>query len=311
MINRFLRAIVDSMINYKQFHYFWAVAKAGSIVKASKQLHLTPQTISGQIAILEASLGVSLFRKVGRGIELTETGELALTYADDIFQTGNALEETLRGGTKERSRLFRVGISDAVPKSIAYRLLAPAMSPDSLMIEPIKIICREGKLESLLGELAIHRLDLVLSDRPMPSEIDIKGRSNELLTCGLSFFATSALATAYLHSFPHSLSNAPLLVPGEDSAIRKRLMSWLNTLRIQTQIVGEFDDSALMRAFGQAGIGIFCAPSIIADEVIAQHNVVKIGETDAVLERFYAISVERRANHPAVVAINNASTMHP
>jgi LysR family transcriptional activator of nhaA len=291
------------MINYKQFHYFWAVAKAGSIVRASKQLHLTPQTISGQIAILEASLGVSLFRKVGRGIELTETGELALTYADDIFQTGNALEETLRAGSKERSRLFRVGISDAVPKSIAYRLLAPAMS----LVEPIKIICREGKLESLLGELAIHRLDLVLSDRPMPSEIDIKGRSHELLECGLSFFATPSLALSDAVPFPHSLSNSPLLVPGEDSAVRKRLMSWLNTLRIQPQIVGEFDDSALMRAFGQAGVGVFCAPSIITDEVIAQHHVIKVGETNEVLERYYAISVERRANHPAVIAVNNAS----
>ena len=291
------------MINYKQFHYFWAVAKAGSIVKASKQLHLTPQTISGQIAILEASLGVSLFRKVGRGIELTETGELALTYADDIFQTGNALEETLRAGSKERSRLFRVGIADAVPKSIAYRLLAPAMD----LAEPIKIICREGKLESLLGELAIHRLDLVLADRPMPSDIDIKGRSHELLACGLSFFATPPLAQAHQQNFPHSLSNAPLLVPGEDSAVRKRLMLWLNRLRIQPQIVGEFDDSALMRAFGQAGVGTFCAPSIITNEVIAQHHVIKVGETNEVLERFYAISVERRANHPAVLAINNAS----
>ena len=292
------------MINYKQFHYFWAVAKAGSIVKASKQLHLTPQTISGQIAILEASLGVSLFRKVGRGIELTETGELALTYADDIFQTGNALEETLRGGSKERSRLFRVGISDAVPKSIAYRLLAPAMT----LAEPIKIICREGKLESLLGELAIHRLDLVLSDRPMPSEIDIKGRSQQLLVCGLSFFAAPALIQSAELALPKHLSNTPLLVPGEDSAVRKRLMSWLNTLRIQPMIVGEFDDSALMRAFGQAGVGIFCAPSIITDEVISQHQVLKIGETDEVLERYYAISVERRASHPAVIAVNSASS---
>lgn len=292
------------MINYKQFHYFWAVAKAGSIVKASKQLHLTPQTISGQIAILEASLGVSLFRKVGRGIELTETGELALTYAEDIFQTGNALEQTLRLGSAERHRLFRVGISDAVPKSIAYRLLAPAMA----LVEPIKIICREGKLESLLGELAIHRLDLVLSDRPMPSDVDIKGRSHALLECGLNFFAAPTLELSPQHNFPGHLMHAPLLVPGEDSAVRKRLMSWLNTLRIQPMIVGEFDDSALMRAFGQAGVGIFCAPSIIADEVIAQHQVLKIGETDEVVERYYAISVERRASHPAVIAVNAAFT---
>ncbi|MFA7350085.1 MAG: transcriptional activator NhaR [Methylotenera sp.] len=289
------------MINYKQFHYFWAVARAGSMVRAGKQLNLTPQTLSGQIGILEASLGVALFRRVGRGIELTEAGQLALTYAEDIFQASNALEETLRAGTNERQRLFKVGISDAVPKSIAYQLLAPAMS----LKEPIKIVCREGKLEPLLGELAIHRLDLVLADRPMPSEIDIKGRSNQLSECGISFFATKNLALNYGHNFPQNLDNAPMLVPGEDSAVRKRLMQWLNTQRIQPHIIGEFDDSALMRAFGQAGVGIFTAPTIIADEVQRQHDVVKIGQTDDVVERFYAISVERRANHPAAMAILN------
>ncbi|MDP3744935.1 MAG: transcriptional activator NhaR [Methylotenera sp.] len=288
------------MINYKQFHYFWAVARAGSMVRASKQLNLTPQTLSGQIGILEASLGVALFRRVGRGIELTEAGQLALTYAEDIFQASNALEEMLRAGANERRRLFKVGISDAVPKSIAYQLLAPAMS----LKEPIKIVCREGKLEPLLGELAIHRLDLVLADRPMPSEIDIKGRSNQLSECGISFFATKKLALNYGHNFPQNLGNAPMLVPGEDSAVRKRLMQWLNAQRIQPHVIGEFDDSALMRAFGQAGVGIFTAPTIIADEVQRQHDVVKIGQTDEVVERFYAISVERRANHPAVMAVN-------
>lgn len=290
------------MINYKQFHYFWAVAKAGSIVRASKQLHITPQTLSGQIGILEESLGVSLFRRVGRGIELTETGQLALTYAEDIFQTGNALEETLHAGAKERYRLFRVGISDAVPKSIAYRLLAPAMTLD----EPIKIVCREGKLEPLLGELAIHKLDLVLADRPMPSEIDIKGSSRLLSECGITFFATESLARKLNGTFPHNIDNAPILLPGEDSAIRKRIMNWFSMQRIRPKIIGEFDDSALMRAFGQAGIGVFTAPTLIAEEVLQQHKVVKIGHTDDVTENFYAISVEKRANHPAVLAINDS-----
>jgi LysR family transcriptional activator of nhaA len=292
-----------TMVNYKQLHYFWAVAKAGSIVRASRQLHITPQTLSGQIGILEESLGISLFRRVGRGIELTETGQLALTYADDIFQTGNALEETLRTGAKQSYRLFRVGISDSVPKSIAYRLLAPAM----LLKESIKIVCREGKLEPLLGELAIHKLDLVLADRPMPSEIDIKGSSKLLSECGISFFGTADLAKKYGSQFPKNINGAPMLVPGEDSTIRKRLMQWLSAQRIHAQIIGEFDDSALMRAFGQAGIGIFTAPSIIEDEVLQQHNVIKLGQTDEVIERFYAISVEKRASHPAVVAINAAT----
>jgi LysR family transcriptional activator of nhaA len=291
------------MINYKQFHYFWAVAKAGSITLASKRLHLTPQTLSGQIGILEESLGVSLFRRVGRGIELTETGQLALTYAEEIFQAGNALEQVLREGSKKRPRQFRVGISDAVPKSIAYHLLAPALALD----EPIKIICREDKLEPLLGELAIHRLDLVLADRAMPSEMDIKGRSYELGGCGISFFATPSLASAHGADFPQNLKNAPMLIPGEDSAVRRRLMQWLSTKRIQPRIIGEFDDSALMRAFGQAGAGIFTAPTMIEDEVVRQHNVVKIGQTDEVIEHFYAISVERHASHPAVIAINTAA----
>lgn len=288
------------MVNYKQLHYFWAAAKAGSIVRASRQLHITPQTLSGQIGILEASLGVSLFRRVGRGIELTETGQLALSYADDIFQTGSALEETLRTGSSERFRLFRVGISDAVPKSIAYRLLAPAIS----LKEPIKIICREGKLEPLLGELAIHKLDLVLADRPMPSEMDIKGSSQLLSECGISFFANHTLAQSHQAPFPESLKNAPMLVPGEDSTLHKRLMHWLSNQRIHPQIVGEFDDSALMHAFGQAGIGIFTAPTMIENEVLQQHNVKKLGQTDEIIERFYAISVEKRASHPAVMAIN-------
>jgi LysR family transcriptional activator of nhaA len=291
------------MINYKQFHYFWAVAKAGSITQASKRLHLTPQTLSGQIGILEGSLGVALFRRVGRGIELTETGELALTYAEDIFQAGNALEELLREGSKERPRLFRVGISDAVPKSIAYHLLAPALALD----EQIKIICREDKLESLLGELAIHRLDLVLADRAMPSTMDIKGRSYPLAECGLSFFATEKLANTYNKPFPQNLENAPMLIPGEDSTTRRRLTQWLSAQHIQPRVIGEFDDSALMRAFGQAGVGFFTAPTIIDEEVQRQHNVIKIGQTNEIVECFYAISVERRSSHPAVFAINSAA----
>jgi LysR family transcriptional activator of nhaA len=291
------------MINYKQFHYFWAVAKAGSITLASKRLDLTPQTLSGQIGILEESLGVSLFRRVGRGIELTETGQLALTYAEDIFQTGNALEQVLREGSKKRPRQFRVGISDAVPKSIAYLLLAPALA----LAEPIKIICREDKLKPLLGELAIHRLDLVLADRAMPSEMDVKGRSYALAGCGISFFATPDLAKAHGKDFPNNLHHAPMLIPGEDSAVRRRLMQWLSAKRIQPRIIGEFDDSALMRAFGQAGAGVFTAPTMIEQEVQRQHNVVKIGRAEDVIEHFYAISVERHASHPAVIAINAAA----
>ncbi|MCF8186272.1 MAG: transcriptional activator NhaR [Sulfuritalea sp.] len=293
------------MLNYKQLNYFWQVARAGSIARASEQLDLTPQTLSGQIGLLEASLEASLFRRVGRGLELTETGRLALSYADEIFEIGAEMEQALSGGTVKQVATFRVGIADVMPKSIVYRLLAPAMS----LNEPIKIICREDKLDKLLGDLAIHRLDLVLSDRPMPAEMDIKGLNHKLGECGVSFFAAPALAEKYGANFPASLNHAPLLVPSLDTAMRGRLMRWFDSQRLRPQIVGEFDDSALMKAFGQAGIGIFTAPSVIADEITQQYGVVVLGRIDEVLDFYYAISVARKFDHPAVLAIcETAST---
>jgi LysR family transcriptional activator of nhaA len=291
------------MLNYKQLNYFWQVARAGSIARASEQLDLTPQTLSGQIGLLESSLAATLFKRVGRGLELTETGRLALSYADEIFEIGAEMEQALSGGTVKQVAQFRVGIADVMPKSIVYRLLAPAMSLD----EPIKIICREDKLDKLLGDLAIHRLDLVLSDRPMPAQLDIKGDNHKLGECGISFFATPTLAAKYQEGFPASLNHAPLLVPSLDTAMRGRLMRWFDAERIRPQIVGEFDDSALMKAFGQAGIGIFMAPSVIAAEISRQYGVVELGKTEEVQDYYYSISVERRFDHPAVAAIRDAA----
>jgi LysR family transcriptional activator of nhaA len=291
------------MLNYKQLHYFWQVARAGSIARASEQLDLTPQTLSGQIGLLETSLNATLFKRVGRGLELTETGRLALSYADEIFEIGAEMEQALSGGTVKQVTTLRVGIADVMPKSIVYRLLAPAMQ----LAEPIKIICREDKLDKLLGDLAIHRLDLVLSDRPMPAQLDIKGESHKLGECGVSFFSTPALAEKYATNFPQSLNHAPLLVPSLDTAMRGRLMSWFDAHRIRPQIVGEFDDGALMKAFGQAGIGIFMAPSVIASEIARQYDVIAIGIIEEVQDSYYAISVERRFDHPAVVAIRDAA----
>jgi LysR family transcriptional regulator, transcriptional activator of nhaA len=291
------------MLNYKQLHYFWQVARAGSIARASEQLDLTPQTLSGQIGLLEASLGAALFRRVGRGLELTETGRRALSYADEIFEIGAEMEQALRGDTVGRATQFRVGVADVMQKSLVYRLLAPALT----LAEPIKIVCREDQLERLLGELAIHRLDLVLADRPMPPELNIKGYSHKLGECGVSFFATLDLAEQYGKNFPASLNHAPLLVPSMDTAMRGRLMRWLDMQRLRPRVVGEFDDSALMKAFGQAGVGIFVAPSAIADEIAQQHGVVEIGRISEVVDYFYAISVERRFTHPAVVAISETA----
>ncbi|MBV6754464.1 transcriptional activator NhaR [Pseudomonas chlororaphis] len=291
------------MLNYRQLHYFWVVARTGSIVRACEQLNLTPQTISGQISLLEQTFGVELFRKVGRQLELTEAGRRTLPYAEQMFQLGNELEAMLRTQPNEQQRLLRVGVADVVPKSIVYRLIAPTMELD----EPIRITCREDKLERLLADLAIQRLDLVISDSPMPSHLDIKGYSQKLGECGISFFATATLAARHIDDFPRCLHGAPLLIPGQESVVRSRLLRWFAEQHLHPRIVGEFDDSALMQAFGQSGSGIFIAPSVIAEEVCRQYGVELIGQTDAVSESFYAISVERKVKHPGIVAITEGA----
>jgi LysR family transcriptional activator of nhaA len=291
------------MLNYRQLHYFWVVAKTGSIVRACDQLNLTAQTISGQISLLEQSLGVDLFQRVGRQLELTEAGRLTLPYAEQMFQLGNDLEAMLRAQPDEQQILFRVGVADVVPKSIVYRLIAPTME----LSEPVRITCREDKLERLLADLAIQRLDLVISDSPMPSHLDIKGYSQKLGECGISFFATTELYERYGQNFPFGMQGAPLLIPGQETVVRSRLMRWFAELKVQPRIIGEFDDSALMKAFGKSGSGIFVAPSVIADEVQAQYGVVLLGQTDAVTESFYAISVERKVKHPGIVAITEGA----
>ena len=291
------------MINYRQLHYFWSVAKAGGIARGAEQLHLTPQTLSGQISQLEEKLGVDLFRRAGRRIELTDAGHLALSYAEEIFQIGSELEDTLRNRHGERPFLFRVGIADVVPKAIAYRLLAPALG----LAEPVRLACREDKFERLLAELAIHRLDMVLADRPLPPGLDVKGYSHRLGECGLTFFAAPGLASRLKGEFPRLLDGAPLLIPGEDSAVRGPLLRWLHGQDIHPRVVGEFDDGALMKSFGQAGAGVFPAPTAIAPEVAAQYGAVAVGSTDAVSERFFLITVERKLSHPAALAVSEAA----
>jgi LysR family transcriptional activator of nhaA len=291
------------MINYKHLHYFWVVAKQGGIARAGERLHLTPQTISGQIGLLENSIGEALFSKAGRNLELTETGRLVLGYADEIFSLGGELEEALRNLPPDRPMIFKVGIADVVPKTIAYRLLAPALS----MSDPVRIICRENNLASLLAELALHRVDMVIADGPIPSGINVRGFSHALGECGISFLAVPHLANPLRKNFPHSLNGAPLLIPSETNLVQARLLEWLDSLRIYPRIVGEFDDSALMKVFGQAGTGIFIIPTPIATEVAKQYGVRIIGSTDDVREQYYAISVERRISHAAVSAITETA----
>jgi LysR family transcriptional activator of nhaA len=291
------------MLNFKHLHYFRTVAKTGAINRAAEKLHLTPQTLSGQISILEDRLGVALFRRSGRRLELTDAGRTALTYADEIFDVGAELEEALQNRATARVHPFRVGIADVVPKTIAYQLLAPALT----LAEPVKLICKEDRLEQLAAELSIHRLDMVLADRPLPSNMDIKGYSHPLGECGIAFLAARAIAEALGPDFPANLHGAPLLIPGEDSALRVPLLRWLERRGFQPTIVGEFDDSALMSAFGQAGAGVFPVPLTTAQEVMRQYKVVELGQTLDIRERFFAISVERRLSHPAVVAVSEAA----
>jgi LysR family transcriptional activator of nhaA len=291
------------MINFKHLHYFWVVAKQGGVARASEVLHLTPQTISGQINLLEDNLGKALFSRSGRNLELTETGRVALSYADEIFSLGSELEENLRNEQTGRTLLLRAGIAEVVPKTIAHRLLAPALE----MQQPMRIQCREASIESLLAELALHRVDVVIADGPIPPGINVRGFNHSLGESSISFFGKPNLVAELTADFPQCLNGAPMLIPSGINRVHDRLLQWWETKRIYPRIVGEFDDSALMKVFGQAGVGIFAAPSAIADEVESQYGVQKIGETDAVREQFYAISVERRISHPAVAVITESA----
>ena len=291
------------MINFKHLHYFWVVAKQGGVARASEVLHLTPQTISGQINLLEDNLGQELFRRSGRNLELTETGRHALSYADEIFSLGSELEENLRNEPQDRPLIFKAGIAEVVPKTIAYRVLSPALE----MPEPMRIQCRETSLETLLAELALHRVDVVIADGPIPPGIDVRGYNHSLGECGISFFGKAELVRDLAKDFPQSLTGAPLLIPSGINRVHDRLLQWFEGKRIYPRIVGEFDDSALMKVFGQAGVGIFVAPTAIAEEVEKHYGVQRVGQTDAVREQFYAISVERRISHPAVAVITESA----
>lgn len=291
-------------MNYKHLHYFMQVAKLGSVTRASERLHLTPQTISGQIQLLEEVLGTALFAKSGRGLALTEAGRLALGYAEDIFALGAELKETVREHPKRGRMLeFKVGVADAVPKAIAYRLIEPA----TRMPEPVRIVCREWKLDSLLAELALHRLDLVISDAPIPASVSVRAFNHQLGTSEVSFFATLGVLESMEGAFPRCLDGAPFLMPAEDSAVGRRLRAWFQARSLRPRIVGEFDDSALAKEFGRHGAGIFVGPTVLAAEIQQRFNVRTLGVADGVVDEFFAISVERRIRHPCVLTITESA----
>jgi len=290
-------------LNFKHLRYFWMVAKSGGIARASEQLHLTPQSISGQLGELEDSLGVKLLRRIGRGLELTDMGRRIFSYADEIFALGDELLEVASDQGVKKSLPFRIGIADSVPKSVAYRVVEPALR----LGEPVRLICREGQLASLLAEMAIHRLDLVIADRPMPINLNVRGYNHLLGESDLTVFATPALAQSLSGNFPALLDKAPFLLPGEDVAMRPKLVQWFEAQHLYPRIVGEFNDSALLKAFGQAGAGLFAAPTAIADYVSRQYGVQAVGSIDSVAEQLYAITTERRLTHPGIVAIVKAT----
>jgi len=290
-------------LNFKHLRYFWAVARSGSIARASAQLHVTPQSISGQLRELEDFLGGELLRRAGRGLELTELGRRVLTYADEIFSLGDELQDVVRDQATRRTVPFRIGVADSVPKSVAYRVVEPVLHLD----EPLRLVIREGRLAALLADLAVHRLDLVIADRPMPAEVNVRGFDHLLGRSDVTVFGTEALARTLKGEFPALLDHAPLLLPGEEVAIRPRLIQWLESQQLRLRIVGEFDDSALLKAFGQGGAGLFVAPTAIAAYVCGQYGVLALGRIGAVVEELYAITTERRLRHPATVAMSEAA----
>lgn len=286
-------------LNYHHLKLFWAVAREGNLTRASATLHLTPQTVSTQIRDFEAAIGEKLFRRTGRRLVLTDVGHVALQYADEIFSLGQELSETLRGLPTGRPLKLVVGIADVMPKHIAHRLLEPALK----FGEPVRIVCREGPPEKLLAELAVHGFDIVLSDAPIPPSVRVQAYNHLLGTCGVTFMVRSDQAARLRKGFPDSLHGAPVLLPSENAVLRRDLDGWFTLHGVTPSIVGEFEDSALLKVFGQAGAGVFAVPNVLAEEVAAQYSVQCIGAAEGLVERFYAISVERRVRHPAVDAI--------
>ena len=291
-------------MNFKHLHYFWVTAKAGGIMRAGEQLHTTPQTLSGQIKLLEEWLGRRLFRKNGRQLELTEDGRIALGFADQIFTLGTELENAVRQARGGKPVLdFRVGVADSVAKSVAYRLLEPALSVD----EPVRLICSEGKFTDLLSQLALHRLDLVIADEPLSRRISVKAFNHALGSTSMSFFCAPQLRASLTGRFPDCLNGMPMLIQGASASIRQQLEGWLTRHQIHPRIIGEFDDGALMTAFGREGRGVFMGPAVLEAETVAQFGVEVIGRSHELVEEFYAVSIERRITHPCVVAITDAA----
>ncbi len=286
-------------LNYHHLLYFWTVAREGSIARASETLRLAQPTISEQVRLLEESLGVKLLQKKGRNLFLTDAGRVAFEYAEEIFSRGREMSDVLRGRTVGRATRFTLGIADVVPKLIAYRLILPALE-----FEPIRLVCREGKPDKLLSQLAIHEVDLVISDSPLDPSLRIRAFSHLLGQSGLSFFAHPRLARRFKARFPKCLDGMPFLMPADNTDLRRSLEHWLDAQGVHPVVVGEFEDSALAAVFGEAAVGAFAAPTPTEAQVKRQYGLALLGRTRDIVESFYAISLDRQIKHPAVIAIS-------
>ncbi|MBL8962490.1 MAG: transcriptional activator NhaR [Phycisphaeraceae bacterium] len=288
-------------LNYDHLLYFWTVAKEGSVAAACRRLHLAQPTVSGQIRTLERSLGHKLLERRGRGLVLTEMGQAVFGFADDIFSIGLSLIDAVRGRAPEERLRLRVGVTDVLPKLVVYRILLPILS----MPERVRLVCYEGKQPELLARLTVHELDVVLADTPVPPHMSAGVYSHRLGESGLSVFGTHGLTRKHRAGFPQSLDGAPFLLSTTNTVVRRTLDHWLKAQNLRPRIVGEFEDSALLKAFGQSGAGFFVAPSLIEREVRDQYGVSILGRVPGVKEHFYAISAERKIKHPAMVVLTD------
>ncbi len=292
-----------SALNYKHLHYFWVVAKEGSVTRAAERLGVAVQTISGQVGLLEKALGKTLFAPQGRGLVLTEAGRQVLGYADQIFLLGEQMVEVLQDSNSGSVLRLAVGIFDALPKMLAYRLLDVALRLP-VVVRPV---CYEGEFESLLADLALHKLDVVLTDRPVGPASNLRVFGHSLGEWDIMMYGSQSLAERYRPVFPASLDGAPMLLPTRNNALRGRLDQWFEAKSIRPEIVGEFEDSALLMTFGRTGQGLFPAPAALSRDVAEQFNAESVGNMPGVQEHYYAISSERRIKHPAVEAILSAT----
>ena len=290
-------------LNYHHLFYFWKVVRSGSISAACKELRLAPPTISAQLRSLEEQLGEKLLRRKGRTLEPTEVGHMVFRYAEEIFGLGRELMDAVKQRPTGRPIRLVVGIDDVVPKEIAHALIEPALR----LREPVRLLCREGSLEPLVAKLSIHELDVVLSDAQVTPSLNIRAYNHPLGECGVTWMGAPALARAYRRGFPESLQGAPILLPTDDTAIRRGLDQWFDKMRVRPLLIAEFEDYALLRAFGQRGTGVLPVPSVLEKEFHRHYGLERIGPVDGVLGRFYAVSIEKKIRHPAVAAICDAA----